>query len=681
MKKFVNVRLPVILVLALIAGVLLGYLFIRIHINIFYIILVIPAAAIIYISCILYKRKKLLLYCMISIIFLTLGTLGSYLRLDSYSSKELTDGDTYLINATVSEKGLYDGGEYVIVKNVYADGQKINGKIKVYLSSSYGEFCDVGYEVSFKAPITTFDTFPYGKLNYNALKNIKYRCYINGGITSTYGFSFFGSINKTLRKTVYNNLDPNTAAIAYAMLTGNTDGVEDGSMTAFRYGGIAHIFAVSGLHIGIIYGILSFLCKKLRINRYIAFTICVLPLFFYTGICGFTVSSVRAFVMCTVTAVARILFSKYDALNSLSLSVTTILLINPLNLFNTGFQLSVAAVCSIILIAKNIMRPLKKLPKKLKGAIGVSLSAQAGTLPVMLTKFGYLSGAGILLNILIVPILSAIYAVVFTATVISVILPFLSRFILPYAVIPLEFTVSFITDIGFEKSIISGFGAGAFAFIYYIGLFALSDKLNLKLRYRITCMICAIALLCTYIPLKTFAPFNSHKVIASANYGGGEILFKSSDGNILVITENINLSRLDLFLNEYYASDLDTVIILGGENSIEVLENIDFNCNVYLYEKYINIQPFKNKKIIYEKRFTLNGISFEFFDGYSLLAEYEGLSIGICGGKYIPFDSCDYLFADNIGKCAANTVVSFNERNLDNCIYDNGDFVIRLKNN
>ena len=678
MKKFVNARFPVILVFALLAGILLGYLFIRTDISLFYIIAVVPLSAIIFVLFFIFSKKKLLIFSIFAVILFTVGGLSSFIKLDKFNTKELVSGDSYTISATVCDKGKYDDSEYIVVKNIRAGGQKIGGKIKVYLSSKYGDYCDVGYKVKFTTKITANNSFPYNKLNYNAINNIKYTCHVYSGLTSSYRFSLFGSVNKAIRNRLYNNLDYDTASIVYAMLTGNTDGIEDGSMSAFRYGGIAHIFAVSGLHIGIIYGLLRLLSKKLHLNKYIGFAVCILPLFLYSGICGFTLSSVRALIMCAVSAFSRIIFAKYDAMNSLSLAVIVLLLINPLSLFSVGFQLSVCAVGCIILLSKNIVRPFKKTPKKLKDAVGVSLSAQAGTMPIMLARFGYLSGAGILLNILIVPLLSVFFAVIFVATFLSLIFPFIAQYILPYAALPLEATVSFLTNAGFEKAAISGFGAGAFVPVYYLGLLALSDKFNLKWKYRLIPTMCSIVFLCAYIPLKTFSPFNGYKVCVSAYYGGGEVLFKSKNTKILVITENLNLSRTDEFLNNYYSSNIDALIILGGENCVSVY-GTDFDCDAYIYGAYINIQPYKNKTVNYEKSFSLGGINFEFADGYSLLATYDEVTVGVCAGNYIPFDYCDYLLTDSLDECEAKTVVSFNERNSDNCIYDNGDFVFKLK--
>ncbi|MDE6613449.1 MAG: ComEC/Rec2 family competence protein, partial [Clostridia bacterium] len=265
---------------------------------------------------------------------------------------------------------------------------------------------------------------------------------------------------------LFDNLDYSTASIAYAMLTGNTQSVDEGSLDSFRYGGIAHVFAVSGLHIGIVFFILSFITKKLRVNKFAAAALIVSCIFFYSGVCGFTLSSLRAAIMCTVSLAAKLTHKKYDALNALALSAVIILFATPLSLFFVGFQLSVCAVAGIYLLSKRIERPLKKLPKKLSSAVGVSFGAQAGTMPVMLANFGYLSGAGLLLNLIIIPLLSVIFQILFLSVLFCVIIAPAASFVIPVAALPLEAVTSFLIDAGFEKALISGFGAGAFVPLY-----------------------------------------------------------------------------------------------------------------------------------------------------------------------------------------------------------------------
>lgn len=680
MKRIINLRFPVLMLLSLFIGILSGYLFIRIHIDLIYLIATVPAVAVILILCCCYSKFKLLIYFLFCVLFLITGIFGSYFKIKNFTQKELVGGDTYTVSATVGEKAKTEQGrEYLVVENIKANGQAVKGKMQVYLSSSYGDFCDVGYKVDFTAKISVNDTFPYGKLSYNAEKNVKYSCFVQSGLTAKYHFSLFGSINSALKKTLYNNLDDDTASVVYAMLTGNSNAIEDETLSAFRYGGIAHLFAISGLHIGIIYGLLQLLSKKLHLNKYITLLFCILPIFFYAGICGFTVSSVRALIMCGVALLAKTFFVKYDALNSLSLSAIIILLINPLTLFNVGFQLTLSAVGAIILLSKNMLRPFKKIPAKIKNTVGVSLSAQAGTMPVMLARFGYLSGAGIILNIILVPLLSLFFSIIFVGSFISLIFPFLAAYILPYAAMPLEATVSFFVNAGFEKALISGFGAGAFLPIYYLGLFALSDKFNLKLLHRLTAVGFSVIFLCAYIPVKNFTPFSGHKIIISAYYNSGVVLIKSDEGNILILTETADPAHTISFLNEYYSHNVDAVILLGGENCVSTLDKFETDSCVYVYGKYLHIQPY-NKEILFEESFEIGSVNFEFADGYSLKISCDGINVAVCVGDYVTVENYDLLVCDCSDQSKDENAVSFNNRSYENCVYNDGNFEFLLKN-
>lgn len=305
MKRLINIRLPVIFAVSLAAGAGLGYLFLFCGLGLFTVIAVVPVAALIFILCAVFKRSKLCLVCIaLCALLIFAGSVNCFLRLDGFTKNELDEEKTYYITAVVYEKGENDYGEYIVLKSVTADGKKINGKLIAYLGKTYGEFCDTGYRVSFTSDIKKNELFIDGNLNHLAYSNVKYSCNVYGGLTAEYKFSLLGKIRSVIRKTLYDNLDKNTAAIAYAMLTGNTQGVDDGTMEGFRHGGIAHVFAVSGLHIGIVYGILYFIFKKLKINKFVSAGLCILPVFFYAGVCGFTLSAVRASIMCTVSAFA-----------------------------------------------------------------------------------------------------------------------------------------------------------------------------------------------------------------------------------------------------------------------------------------------------------------------------------------------------------------------------------------
>lgn len=681
MRKLVNVRIPLVLAVSLIVGILVGYLFSYFKISLFWIIAVIPVTAVIIILCARFGKNYFKTVIVIAIaLLLVLGTVNSFFRLAAFSNSKIDDGNIYTISARVCEKGFTSTGEYVILKNISADGEKIGGKMIVFLGENYGYFCDVGYKVSFTSEIEVKRAFIYGRLNYYVKDDIRYSCFINGGMTAKYGFSLFGSIRSHIRNTLYDVLDKDTAAIAFAMLTGNTQGIDEGTLTAFRYGGVAHIFAVSGLHIGILYGLLSFIFKKLRINKYAKTALCILPLLFYTAVCGFTLSSVRALIMCCVAAFTKLIHTKYDPLNSLAFSVIIILTIMPISLFSTGFKLSVCATACILLLSKNIARSIKILPKKVSSTIGVALSAQAGTLPVMLADFGYISGAGLLMNIAVIPLLSVAYVVLFASTLICAIIPALAV-ILPFTTLPLQLIISLFMNASLENALLSGFGAGAFIPAYYLALIMLSDKINLKLLYRASAIILCVVFMCSYVVLNILAPFTGFKIVVSAYYGGGAVIIKSKDGNVLIVTENMSSSAISTLLDDYYANNLSGVIILGGENCVFAYDEFYLNCpDVYVCNMYFPAQPSSNYVIHYERNFTVSGIDFVFEDGYSVIADCDGMKVAVCAGDVVPFESCDWLISDNLATdCNFTYQVGFNEQSLKNNVYDCGNFVFRVK--
>lgn len=665
MKKFVNVRFPVITACSLAAGIAVGYIIVYYGIDATWLAaLAIPAAVLVLILTIIKKSLKPLIFIAFSLIFLFIGVFACIYRLNGYKNVELrADGvKIYEVNGTVKEKGKTASGEYVIITDFkITDGNIKSGDAIAYLNKEYGEFCDIDYNVTFSATIEQLELFEYGKLNYNAERNVKYRCYVQGRIKSKYNFSLFGTIKKQIKSTLFDNLDQETAAICYGMLTGDSDAIEEQSLENFRYGGIAHIFAVSGLHIGIVYGAISFILKRLRVNRYVSAALSVLSVFFYAGICGFSISSLRAAIMCAVTAVTRLIHVKYDGLNSLSFAVVIILLISPLNLFSVGFKLSVAAVGGIFAFSKLFSAAMAKVKihRKVADSISLSIAAQAGTLPVSLVNFGYLSGAGMLLNIVIVPIVSVLFTVALAGTFISVAITAVAPYVLPIAATPLEALLSFLIGAGFEKAAITGFGAGFFIVLYYGGVLLLSDKLNLTAFARTICVCLATIAVAGYVLYSTYSPFYGFSVTVSGYGGSGHVIIKSTQGAILVLTEDSDGSRVLQDLNYFYCGNLCAIIILGGEDCVMKYQTLDIGCkNVYVYQNYIDIQPYDGIIINYKKDFAVSGAYFEFEDGYTLTAALDGTNVRICGGQKVSGNDCDLLvsrYRDKLDECS-NTV-------------------------
>ncbi len=649
MKRF-NVRLPVILALSFCAGIFTAIILYVYNMTVVWVVLSFVPCALIAAVWTLIKRKivKPSLFVFLPMALFITGAVSCNSSLTRYAKTDILPDTYYNIRGTVIEKGLTSYGEYIVLGDVTADGRKIDGKLTAFLSSSYGEFCDEGYTVEFYGKPEAENVFEYGKLNYLAEDNIKYSVNVNGGLSSTYHYSLLGSIRSSLKDKLFGNLSRETAAVTFAMLTGNVQYISEKSLETFRYGGIAHIFAVSGLHVGIVYGVILFICKKVKLNKYVSAALCLAFIAFYVALCGFTVSSVRAAIMCAVATAAKLLMQKYDGLNSLSVAVIVILAVSPLSFFAAGFRLTVCAVAGILLFSKQYEKFFEKLkiPQKISTAAGVSLGTQTATSPVLLANFGYLSGAGLILNILVIPLLSVIFAIIFAAAVLSMIIPPLAQFIIPYAALPLECFMSLIIGLGFEKSLVSGFGAGWFVPIYLLGALFLSDKLNLKTVTRIAAASVSAVILASYVLARYGYPYSGYNVIVSAYGSGGEVIIKSGYGTMLIVTDDVNVDNLKSALHENYITDIDAVVILG-EHGAENFLRLDIDCHtIYLNASPLPIQPYSGYTLTYESRFDACGVNCEFFDDGTLLVKAGGFDIGICAGENFALPDCDILITD-----------------------------------
>ncbi|MDE6613555.1 MAG: hypothetical protein K2K28_03265, partial [Clostridia bacterium] len=218
--------------------------------------------------------------------------------------------------------------------------------------------------------------------------------------------------------------------------------------------------------------------------------------------------------------------------------------------------------------------------------------------------------------------------------------------------------------------------------LYFLCILIISDKLNLRRLTRIIAFCCALAAAVIYPVCMTAAPFSGYNVVASADFGGGQVLIKSKSGSVLIVTDELNGSRLNSLLNKNYAVNLSAVIILGGEDCVNAYNGLDLNCDtLYIYDKYLNIQPYGNVTVRYENTFSEIGAEFEFYDGYSISVKMDGITVAVCGGKYVPFEWSNILIANtNEFECICDAAICFNNRGFLYNVYDHGDVTFKIEN-
>lgn len=213
-------------------------------------------------------------------------------------------------------------------------------------------------------------------------------------------------IKSILRKAFPEDVFPFTQAL----LLGDNSELSYETDTAFKISGIRHIIAVSGLHVTILYSLISAVTLK---KRFLSALLGFPTLFVFAAVAGFTPSVTRACIMVALMMLAQVFNREYDSPTALSFASLMMLVVNPLVITAVGFQLTVGCVAGILLFHESIGGYLKEKLGNLKGksltarlkrwfvsSVSVTLSAMSLTTPLSAYYFGAVSIVGVVTNLL-----------------------------------------------------------------------------------------------------------------------------------------------------------------------------------------------------------------------------------------------------------------------------------------
>ncbi|HPE76574.1 MAG TPA: ComEC/Rec2 family competence protein [Draconibacterium sp.] len=237
-------------------------------------------------------------------------------------------------------------------------------------------------------------------------------------------------------------IDETEFEILSALTLGYKRELEPETKRVFSASGASHVLAVSGLHVGIVYYLITlffgFLLYK-KNGRFVFMLISILTLWIYAFITGLSPSVMRAATMFSIFAIGENLNRRSNIYNLMAISAFILLLINPNNLFDIGFQLSYAAVFGIVFLQPKIEKLIlfrNKISRFFWMLFTVSVSAQIATFPITSYYFGQFPSYFWLTNIFIIPAVMALIPMgilllfVSKILVISAILAFLLNILL-----------------------------------------------------------------------------------------------------------------------------------------------------------------------------------------------------------------------------------------------------------
>ena len=226
----------------------------------------------------------------------------------------------------------------------------------------------------------------------------------------------------TFRNTIILNLEKSRfkkeeLAVISALILGQQQDISPEVLRDYQYAGAVHILSVSGLHVGFILLFITFLLKPLPKNKYgniIRLTVILVSLWLFALVAGLAPSVVRSAAMFSFVAIGMFLNRETNIFHTMLVSLFLILLVEPLFLFDIGFQLSYIALFFILWLQpmlKSLWEPKNKIVTYFWDIITVSFAAQIGAMPLSIYYFHQFPGLFFVTNLVLIPCLSVIMAI------------------------------------------------------------------------------------------------------------------------------------------------------------------------------------------------------------------------------------------------------------------------------
>ncbi len=342
--------------------------------------------------------------------------------------------DTYLqgtIDSSVDKKKIFRTQKTSFILSVThvrtAYGwRKTEGRVLINLFRpdplAYGDHVILGGKLHYPFEFSKDGTFSYRdylkRKGINFILSAKKSGYLKV-LERTKGNPFYAAIIKLrqeLKKILFAHLSPPEAAIMQAMLWGDTTEIPKPIEQLYLRTGTAHILAVSGFNVGIMTAVIFLFLRLFPIGRRWQIVLTIVLLLGYAVLAGARPPVVRATIMAVVFLLSFLFERESDGLNSLFIAAFLILLMNPLNIRDVGFQLSFLSVLFILLFLpvwlKNSPPVNWPVVDQVWGwtsqSIALSVAAWLGVAGLIVYYFHIVTPVTVIANLFIVPLSTAI---------------------------------------------------------------------------------------------------------------------------------------------------------------------------------------------------------------------------------------------------------------------------------
>jgi competence protein ComEC len=300
------------------------------------------------------------------------------------------------------------------VEHLWYEGKEVlrGGGVEVFAGDlgglGVGDLVRVDGEISLPEPGE--DDFDYAR--YLATKRISAVVEATGVWPVNENPGWIGRVHRRTEVALGYGLRPQEAAVVRGMVLGDRSLIPEDLEAAFQRSGVTHVLAISGQHVAILAAMIYFVLRGFAVPLGPRGPATLALIWLYILIAGAPPSAIRAGVVATLLFVARLLGRQVSPLHFITTMLAAVLAYNPLLVYSSGFQLSVAAVFGILLLSKplkvliegTLLRPFRKPPEAVSNLLAASLSAQIATTPIIAASFDEVSVVGVLTNLIAVPI-------------------------------------------------------------------------------------------------------------------------------------------------------------------------------------------------------------------------------------------------------------------------------------
>ena len=493
--------------------------------------------------------KSLTTLCAIFLITAAFSSAVAAITFDKCIKRDLPNG-YYSITADIKEVVKYDTKTNLLLCNVKIEDKYYSFNIQA--SASSGSYA-VGDKLNFESYIYASKLIDDDSINTYILKtNVQYYCkiYFDNVIKSEGGVFFTDYIKDKTKNILQDNMNEENAGFAYAVVCGDKSILTSEYSEIFRNGGLAHILAVSGLHIGFLVAAIVFVLKRLNVKSKYQFCTVFAILSFYNIMCNFAPSVLRASIMSLCMLLGFVLGKRNDTLSNISLAGIIILTIQPLYLYDVGFLLSFGSVYGIILFSKPLSNVFKKIkiPKFLSDSLAVTISATMGTIPWICKYFHVFAPISFLSNLIVLPLFSIMFVFLLFSISINML------FSMPIFLMASEFFVNIVVNF---SRIFAKFGvintvsfSTLTAILYYVIAFFASPYFMQSFKSKVISILCLTILLTCMISFDNLNSSDESTIKVNSNLTcTANIKTENASGTNMFLENNneqiINISFVD----------------------------------------------------------------------------------------------------------------------------------------